>query len=359
MAVDDWAALAMRPDLEDHPNQAEEDEEEWEREDAKEEEDNDDDNDDDEEDDDDYYEVQDERRRNKIIQTKPRTPWILKVVIPSGDNNYDTASVYVDPNMTTARLGQSVFQAVSSDYLSNERGSNILVGLFANDRIFYSLDCILAMKSTDAERRLFSITKPIKKRKVIAPPQDHLSRNLYAAAIFLFLSILVVYGRFWSNLIYSIVSIIPTDLPSMWMMITYFCDWPARELYRYGPSAIGWEGRDMIDICTLMNRRFFNGLGGGRSEFDDRDYWSRNMETCDTMYAMKEESFVRMCRPIWYLTLMSLCFVIVKQLVVAAASYDKKPKTNPTDRAILKTYYALQNLFGEHQKQVGLPKSGR
>ncbi|MGK3736545.1 MAG: hypothetical protein ACI90V_003388, partial [Bacillariaceae sp.] len=127
MAVDDWAALAMRPDLEDHPNQAEEDEEEWEREDAKEEEDNDDDNDDDEEDDDDYYEVQDERRRNKIIQTKPRTPWILKVVIPSGDNNYDTASVYVDPNMTTARLGQSVFQAVSSDYLSNERGSNILV----------------------------------------------------------------------------------------------------------------------------------------------------------------------------------------------------------------------------------------
>ena len=372
MAVDDWAALAMRPGLEDQAE--EEDEEEWEGEDAKEEEeeednDGDDDDNNDDDDDDDYYEAQHERRRNKIRRTKPRTPWILKVVIPSGDSNYDTASVYVDPNMTAERLGQSIFQAVSSDWhrsVPEDRTSNILVGLFANDRVFYSLECILAMKSMDAEKRLFSITKPIKKRKVIAPPQDHMSRNLYVAAIVLFLSILVFYRRFWSNLIHSIVSIVPTDLPSMWLMISYFCDWPARELYRYGPSAIGWEGRDMIDICTLMNRRFFNGLGGGRSEFDDRDYWNRNMETCDTMYRMKEESFVRMCRPIWYLTLMSLCFVIVQRLLMVASYRDReKSKTNPTDRAVLKTYYALQNLFGEHQKQeqrrqqVGRPKSGR
>ena len=371
MAVDDWAALAMRPGLEDQAE--EEDEEEWEGEDAKEEEeednDGDDDDNDDDDDDDDSYEAQHERRRNQIRRTKPRTPWILKVVIPNGDSNYDTASVYVDPNMTAERLGQSIFQAISSDWhrsVPEDRTSNILVGLFANDRVFYSLECILAMKSMDAEKRLFSITKPIKKRKVIAPPQDHMSRNLYVAAIVLFLSILVFYRRFWSNLIHSIVSIVPTDLPSMWLMISYFCDWPARELYRYGPSAIGWEGRDMIDICTLMNRRFFNGLGGGRSEFDDRDYWNRNMETCDTMYRMKEESFVRMCRPIWYLTLMSLCFVIVQRVLMVASYRDReKPKTNPTDRAVLKTYYALQNLFGEHQKQeqrrqqVGRPKSGR
>jgi len=33
----------------------------------------------------------------------------------------------------------------------------------------------------------------------------------------------------------------------MWRIASFILDWPAREVYRYGPSVIGWEGRDLID----------------------------------------------------------------------------------------------------------------
>eukprot|EP00536_Pseudo-nitzschia_multiseries_P002761 jgi/Psemu1/301554/fgenesh1_kg.38_\ len=142
----------------------------------------------------------------------------------------------------------------------------------------------------------------------------------------------------------------------MWRMVSFVLDWPAREIYRYGPSAVGWEGRDLVDICTQMNRRYyFAGLGhaGIGSEYEDREYWRQNSGACETIYRMKEESFVRMCRPLWYLMVMIATFVALHRLIAAAFARDPPPRLNRTDQAVLNTYHALQRLLREHSRQDG------
>ena len=143
----------------------------------------------------------------------------------------------------------------------------------------------------------------------------------------------------------------------MWRLVSFVLDWPAREVYRYGPSVVGWEGRDLIDVCTQMNRRYyFVGLGGGSlsgNDYEDREYWRRNPEACETIYRMKEESFARMCRPLWYLAVLAVCFFAIRRFV--EVFFARPPpvgvRLNGTDRAVLDTYRAFRMLVREHGRQ--------
>jgi len=421
----DWAAAAaaaadmMAPPqaqalaLDDYPTQEGEESEEWvnaddrirgggndDDDDHKEEEDyGDDDNDDDGE---------LTRRRDNIENTR-RPPWILQVAIPGGHNRNEVndnttndhrdqglASVFIDSDMTAERLGRCIVQAVSLSSTSSDARqqyslecedissiNRILVGLFRkHDGVFYSLESILAMKPEDGERHTFCVTKPVHRRATNDKDESSsilsyiTTSNFLVAVAILFLSIFiahVVSGRLDHRMhfIYSLLLIFPNDLPSMWRIVSLVLDWPAREVYRFGPSVIGWEGRELIDICTQMNRRYyFAGIGGGGgNEYDEREYWSRNPEACETVYRMKEESFVRMCRPLWYLTLMAVSFVVIQRLIAAAFAKEPRQPLNRTDRVVLQTYRALQMLAREHygqeerqqQQQVGgrRPVTGR
>jgi len=348
-----------------------------------------------------------------------RTPWILQVAIPDGaatkDNGIrgDLASIYIDTGMTAERLGRCIVQAVSlssspsTPYATRERhfleyddrsrnfSIGALVGLFGKqDGVLYSLECILAMKPADGEGRIFCVTKPLHPVTATTSTNndinvdkdndnDNLSfvlsyittRNFILGAAVLVLSLWITPGvinrldhwrRFIFNHIFddcrlfvsSFLLLIPSDLPSMWQMISRILDWPAREIYRYGPSAVGWEGRDLIDICSQMNRQYyFVGLGLGNAaagnDYEDREYWRRNPQACETIYRMKEEGFVRMCRPLWYITVIAVSFVAIQRLVAIAFAKDPPPRLNRTDRTVLDTYRAIQILLREHLRQEG------
>ena len=328
--------------------------------------------------------------RRENIEKIRRLPWILQVAIPPGadevnDNRRNDdrglASVYIDSDMTAERLGRCIVQAVSLSKSSctdrqlyssleyNDSNNRILVGLFRkHDGVFFSLECILAMKSADGERHTFCVTKPVRGAIKTTPNSDKAESSILSyittgtflvAVAVVILSIFiapVVIDRLdhWKHFIYSLLLFVPKDLPSMWRIVSLVLDWPARELYRYGPSVVGWEGRELIDICTQMNRRYyFVGLGGGggNNNYDDREYWRRNPDACDVIYRMKEESFVRMCRPLWYLTLMAVSFVVIQRLIAAAFAKEPPQQLNRTDRAVLQTYRALQMLVREHHIQ--------
>mmetsp|Transcript_7116 Transcript_7116/g.17856 ORF Transcript_7116/g.17856 Transcript_7116/m.17856 type:complete len:231 (+) Transcript_7116:397-1089(+) len=183
----------------------------------------------------------------------------------------------------------------------------------------------------------------------------------------------------------SLFRMVPHDLPSAWKLVSVVLDWPAREVYRYGPSVVGWEGKDLVDVCAQIHRKnyyFAVGYGygydgGGGLDYDprnDREYWRQHLGACETIYRTKEESFVRLCRPLWYLGVMVVTLWAIFRLVQAlfravfaaalksaaalaaafsSAAEDPSARLDRTDRALLDTYRALRVLVREHALQEG------
>ncbi len=307
---------------------------------------------------------EDEELILRNVEPEQRPTWILQVEIPVTDDNGDSvgpAHVFIDPGMTAERLGRCILQVVSptsaynrdyDDFTSNQRSN--LAGLFGKeDSVFYSLEFVLAMDPLVGANRIFCVSKP-DRRKIAATDQNAnwfsmmatytTYDNILVATAVLFVAI------FWNTFPYSVMIMIPEDLPSLWRTVSYVLDWPAREVYRYGPSIIGWEGRDMIDICTQMNRRYyFVGLGRNGHDYEDREYWRQNPQACETIYRMKEESFARMCRPVWYLVVLVVSFFALQRLV-EKITRPYGPPLNRSDRAVLDMYRNLQILSREHRR---------
>lgn len=112
---------------------------------------------------------------------------------------------------------------------------------------------------------------------------------------------------------------------------------PFRELYRHGPPLIGWEGLALAEVCNRI------------THFGGRDFWLRNMNECQEIYASKEEAFLRTMRPISYALMSLLLFWVTRHLVVAYG----ESKRNRTDRAVLEAYHAFQTLVRIASRQDG------
>jgi len=219
----------------------------------------------------------------------------------------------------------------------------------------------------DGARRIFCVKEPVRwdvatkngegDRGLLSIFSYVSIRNLHVTIVVLFVAIFtapIIVDNFddWNHFSYSLLTLVPQDLPSLWRIISFVFDWPAREVYRYGPSLVGWEGRDLVDIYTQMNRRYyFVGLGRDGHHYEDREYWRQNSEACETIYRMKEESFARMCRPLWYLTALVVSFMAICQFLNAFFAKESDPQLNRIDRAVLDTYRALLMLSREHRRQ--------
>ena len=92
------------------------------------------------------------------------------------------------------------------------------------------------------------------------------------------------------------------------------------------------------------------GLGRGGYSYEEREYWRQNPEACETIYLMKEESFARMCRPIWYLLVLAAIFLAVQRFVNIMFA-KPPPRLPPLERAVIDTYRALNVLSREHTRQ--------
>jgi len=117
-----------------------------------------------------------------------------------------------------------------------------------------------------------------------------------------------------------------TKLPTL---ITETCiEYPLKEMYRYGPSIVGWEGSTLANICTQV------------THMGDESFWNRNIEECIKIYENKEVAMLHVRRPVVYIALAYISFLITQSLVKTWAIR----KQNRPHREMVETYEAFRLL---------------
>ena len=102
-------------------------------------------------------------------------------------------------------------------------------------------------------------------------------------------------------------------------------EFPLRELYRYGPSVVGWEGEPLPRICAQIT---YTG---------DEGFWSRNIDECERIYRAKEDAAMLFRKPLLVLVIVVAVFYMVKSIVEARALRRREridPNMVETFRAI-------------------------
>lgn len=102
-------------------------------------------------------------------------------------------------------------------------------------------------------------------------------------------------------------------------------EFPLRELYRYGPSVVGWEGEPLPRICAQIT---YTG---------DEGFWSRNIEECERIYRAKEDAAMLFRKPLLVSLVVVVIFYMVKSIVAARALRQREridPNMVETFRAI-------------------------
>ena len=80
-------------------------------------------------------------------------------------------------------------------------------------------------------------------------------------------------------------------------------DYPLKELYRYGPSVVGWEGQSLSLICSQI------------THMGDESFWSRNADECQKIYDTKELAALHFRKPLVFLFLAYLAFLVIRSLI--------------------------------------------
>lgn len=149
-------------------------------------------------------------------------------------------------------------------------------------------------------------------------------------SVILFVAIAAVAAYFYGNIFLEYIGIFGKEVHYV------LFDLPFRELYKYGPHVIGWEGLDLAEVCSRIT---YHG---------NRDFWVRNFEECEAIYAGKEEAFLRVTRPMAYLIFLVTFFLAIRHLVTRYA----ESKRDKTDRVVLETYHAFQTLVRLANRQM-------
>ena len=111
---------------------------------------------------------------------------------------------------------------------------------------------------------------------------------------------------------------------------------PLREIYRYGPSVIGWEGASLPAICARIT---YHG---------DEAFWARNLVECQRIFSLKEEAWLRFTRPLVYCGGAILAIQVVRMLVREHALQRRQP----LDRDMVETYQAFQIMMRQLKRSL-------
>ena len=197
-------------------------------------------------------------------------------------------------------------------------------GLFGEDGIFYSLQHILDHPARE-HNQVYSMSLPPRRETLIVPwwQKNWIVALLGMASV----SVIWLYGPRLVNFAWRALS----------KAYHIIFDLPLRELYRYGPSIIGWEGANLPEICSRIT---YHG---------DREFWSRNIAECQRIYATKEEAFLRVTQPVVYSLLTVICFFFFRNLV---ATYAEN-RRGKDDAEMIATYRAFQTLVHLSQRTAG------
>jgi len=133
------------------------------------------------------------------------------------------------------------------------------------------------------------------------------------------------YAQAW---LYKVENGFFTILNFPFYLFDIIIEFPLRELYRHGPSVIGWEGEPLPRICARIT---YHG---------DEQFWSRNIEECQRIYDAKEMSAMQVRKPIIVLCLLGAMFYMIKS-IVAARALRRRERIDPN---MVETYRAIHSL---------------
>ena len=105
-------------------------------------------------------------------------------------------------------------------------------------------------------------------------------------------------------------------------------EFPLRELYRYGPSVVGWEGEPLPRICAQIT---YTG---------DEGFWSRNIEECERIYKAKEDAAMLFRKPLLVSVIVVTVFYMIKSIVEARA-LRRRERIDPN---MVETFRAMNML---------------
>jgi len=111
---------------------------------------------------------------------------------------------------------------------------------------------------------------------------------------------------------------------------------PLREVYRHGPSIVGWESEPLPRICARIT---YHG---------DESFWTRNIDECERIYQSKELAAMQIRKPIVIGFLMLVLFYMTKSIVEARA-LRMRERVDPN---MVETYRAIQMLTRQLRRAV-------
>jgi hypothetical protein len=260
------------------------------------------------------------------VLTKPPEPWKLMVRTEPTKTNprRDLVRIWITPSMTPETLATCIQQTCGID--NNFRDWTI-AGLFREtDCLFVSLQDIINEQDW---KSVYALTFP---HFHIPVPQPWLTEKVMipigvgsiVALWVLGPTAMAVLHR-WSGTFFEV-----------------FVNLPLRELYRYGPSIVGWEGASLPSVCARIT---YHG---------DEEFWKRNMEECQSIFDSKEEAMLRMVRPGLYVTALVVGFWVIRALVREHAMSLRRNVKAP-DQDMIETYRAFNVIF----KQMGRAMNDR
>jgi hypothetical protein len=244
--------------------------------------------------------------------------WILHVRWPTEPT---LVKIHIHSGMSPFLLGNCLLQ-LALDH--SHEYSEPTVGLFREeDGVFFSFEHILT--SPEARDSAYMITLP-RPSHIIAEPWWQSNAFLFTLTL-----VVLIAGWYYSPVLFE------ASLRIISETYVFIFDLPLRELYRYGPHIIGWEGADLSDICSRIT---YHG---------DKLFWSRNLEECKIIYASKEEAFLRITRPAMYATLALILFYALRHLVSKYA----ESRRDTADRDMIETYRAFQIILRQFHRGTG------
>lgn len=214
---------------------------------------------------------------------------------------------------------------------------SFIQGMFReSDRVFVPLSVIYYQPIAFAGEVL-SIRRPAKTEITRQPSKPHGQRSMFlmalemmgvfAVSIASWLAYRASQSLDWDLIMYKLEALLFSFLNIPFYLFDAVIEFPLRELYRHGPSFLGWEGEPLAKICSRVTHH------------GDEQFWKRNMDECEAIYASKEAAAMQVRKPILIGFLLLIAFYMVKSLVEARAM-----RRHQLDPNMVETYRAITML---------------
>ena len=287
------------------------------------------------------HQQRDNHSNNSLSSIRHPSSSMSTITIRSATTPGDSIKLLITPEMTHNDLAHCIAHAALSppqtmkllETWSMDEGEanwTRIAGLFReSDGVFIPISLILQSPEQYTEE-IFRISRHLQRPM---PTQSKRSEPIFGFKTILFIiiigsmSALLMTMDVEIDFILGYIDVIITgilNLPSL--LVKTIINDPLKELYRHGPSVIGWEGSSLPSICTQI------------THMGDENFWYKNIDECEKIYANKEMAMLHVRKPILYIVIALSIFFAVQSLMKTWAIQ----RQNRPPKEMIETYEAFR-----------------